>query len=121
MHELSLCQQLLSMVKAELSTAELANVEAVLVSSGKLACVDAESLQFAFDALKHEAGLAEATMRLRLVEGYGHCEHCGLEQTISHRLMPCQQCEHWPVIVSRGDDVLLDEIVLKESNPPVSL
>src|SRR3990172_367701 len=112
MHELSVCQALLTQV-TDLSRAQRANVvHKIVIRVGPLAGVEPKLLVQAFP-LARAGTLAEAAelvieeLPLRV-----RCETCGTESTVLPNRLVCGACGDWHTQLVSGDEMLLASVEL---------
>lgn len=95
MHELSLVEGILAIVREELAKHGLRRLIRVRVKHGVLTAVVPEALETAFEALTAGTDLAGAVLETELVPLSVRCRACGQEFAPSGEerfLMPCPAC-----------------------------
>lgn len=105
MHELSLCESLLDIIKATAKTQGFSRVTEVWLEVGVLAAVEPDAMYFGFDAVT-KGSLAEGA-RLHIIEqpAKAWCIHCSSLVDIRQRFDPCPRC-NTPLLQTQGGDEL---------------
>jgi hydrogenase nickel incorporation protein HypA/HybF len=105
MHELSLCESLLDIIKANAKTQGYTRVKQVWLEVGALAAVEPEAMHFGFDAVTR-GSLAEGA-RLHIIElpAKAWCIQCSRLVEVKQRFAPCPQCQS-PLFETQGGDEL---------------
>ncbi len=110
MHELSLAESVLQLIEDAAREQEFAHVKTVRLEIGQLACVEPESLRFAFDVVMR-GSIAECA-RLEIVEtaGQGRCEKCEQNFPLVALYEACPACGSYQVSVTGGDAMRVKEL-----------
>jgi hydrogenase nickel incorporation protein HypA/HybF len=119
MHEVSVIQNVLELVRQQLADEEPVRVTAIRLRVGPLAGVVADALRFAFDGAVTGTPLAGARLDIEAVSLTAWCRHCLAERDIAtpQRLV-CPVCEQpTPDLISGKDLELawLEDLELKEA------
>ena len=128
MHELSIAQHLLDLVREHVPSGDHRRVRAVRLRVGPFAGVMPDSLRFCFDLLAREAGLAGAVLVVESAAARARCAACGAERTLepdgtdrwAERWLPppdpvCAACGAARVEVAGGQELQLVSIELAEA------
>jgi hydrogenase nickel incorporation protein HypA/HybF len=112
MHELAICQQLLSQVERIALERGATAVDRVMVSIGPLSGVEPQLLGRAFDVaragtLAKEAELEVSTGPVRI-----RCRGCGGEQEARPNRLLCDACGGWQVEILEGTQLMLMTVEL---------
>ncbi|MGE4299555.1 MAG: hydrogenase maturation nickel metallochaperone HypA [Desulfovibrionaceae bacterium] len=115
MHEASLAQSLIEIIRQEMESHGLTRLTSVSVKHGKLANVVPEALEFAFTAMIIDTPLAGARIIMEEVPVLVACHACGAEFTpgdeSSVLYMPCPKCgEEFGHAVISGKELYLDHL-----------
>jgi hydrogenase nickel incorporation protein HypA/HybF len=108
MHELSLCQAIVGVVKPH---ADGRHVDTVRVRIGALRQVVPESLSFCWSLLREHADMPDAELECEFITAQVRCCSCGRDSTITSQwslLCPC--CESADVEVLCGDEFLVTSL-----------
>jgi hydrogenase nickel incorporation protein HypA/HybF len=120
MHELAVCQALLSQV-AEVALAHQASaVASVTVRIGPLSGVEARLLRQAWPIASAGSSAADAELRILELPLRVRCETCGAETDASVNRLLCSACGDWHTQVISGDELLLERVELVRATPPAS-
>lgn len=99
MHELSLMEDLVAAIEAQVTSGRIASVH---LEIGKLAAVVPDALQFSFEVCAKGTRLEGAVLRVREIPGRARCRKCGEEQEIDFVPPPCACGSiEWQVIGGR--------------------
>ncbi len=114
MHEMSIAQNIASIIQDEMEKNGLTKVSRVVLKNGRLAGVVSDSLAFAWEVLTKTGPLAGSVLvveEIPLVLKCGACQHeFAPDHPISH-LMPCTACgEQLGHTVLSGKEMYIDSI-----------
>jgi hydrogenase nickel incorporation protein HypA/HybF len=112
MHELAVCQALISEVSAVARLKRAVSVTDIYVSVGPLSGVEYPLMRNAFPiaaagTVAHEASLHLETMPVRV-----SCDECGAESEVPVNRLVCKECGHWRTRLVSGDELMLQRVVL---------
>ncbi len=108
MHEVSLAQNLISLLREELADRDdVSTVESVRVQVGELSCVVVESFRFAFDIVTEETEFAETELEVEEQPVKIGCKDCDAEASIEPGQLTCPECGSRNTRVIEGDDFYL--------------
>ena len=112
MHELAVCQALISEVSAVARSKRALLVTDIYVSVGPLSGVEHPLMRNAFPiaaagTVAHEASLHLETMPVRV-----SCDECGAESEVPVNRLVCKKCGHWRTRLVSGDELMLQRVVL---------
>lgn len=108
MHEASLAENLISLLREELQGREgVSEVDVVRVRIGEMSCVNEESFQFAFRMVTEETEFVETELEIEKEPVKIKCEKCGAENTIEPGRLCCPECDSRHTKVKAGDDFYL--------------
>ncbi|MCR4432597.1 MAG: hydrogenase maturation nickel metallochaperone HypA [Caldiserica bacterium] len=110
MHEFSLMESVIRIVKEASESNRLARITSITLVVGKLSGVNIEALRFAFEALKNEESLIqEAVLEIEEKEGQGKCSVCDKIVPVWHYDLLCPDCG-MPMQVAGGDEFYVKSI-----------
>lgn len=92
MHELALCQSILSIVEGEARARHFGRVTAVRLEIGAFSCASPEAIAFCFDAVVRGSIADGARLELAAVPGRAWCIDCAEVVSIAARGQPCPRC-----------------------------
>ncbi len=118
MHELSVCEALLSQVRATANTHGAGSVGKITVRVGPLSGVEPDLLAQAFTIARNGPLTAEATLEIESQPIRIRCRDCGSEnEALANRLL-CQNCNSYRVDLISGDELLLAQVELRDAKAP---
>lgn len=120
MHELAICQALITQVEALAEARKASAVTDIHVGIGPLSGVEADLLKDAFPIAAAGTVAAAASLHLRRTSVRVRCEECGAETDAKANRLLCGQCEHWRTTLIHGDELLLESVELKTSSKSTS-
>jgi len=117
MHEMSIIQSILGILREEMVKHDGKKLKKVTLKNGALAGVVTESLNFAWEALIPDGEFDGAKLEIIEVPIIIACGECGEEFTPGHnKCMPCPKCEallgH---TVLQGKEMLIDSIEVDDA------
>ncbi len=112
MHELSIADQIISMVELEAKEAQAVKVSSVTIDVSVLMEVEEDNLQFCLNTLKKEYLLtAETIFIYREVPVEFECLSCGEKVIVSDLTAPvCQECGSSSLDIRGGDSIYIAEM-----------
>ena len=114
MHELSLAQGILNIVKEHVPPQRIAAVRRVRVDIGRLSGVVADSLDFCFTALVAETSLQESRLELNTIPLRLACADCQETFESAGDVFHCPSCGGSRTTVVSGMELQVAEIELEE-------
>ncbi|MCU7931332.1 MAG: hydrogenase maturation nickel metallochaperone HypA [Candidatus Thiodiazotropha sp. (ex Codakia rugifera)] len=112
MHELSVCQAMLTQVEEIAQREHAAQVTRILIHIGPLSGVVPELLQQAFTVARAGSVAANADLDTELQSIRIRCQQCGAEcDTVANRLICCE-CGDFRTQLISGDELLLARVEL---------
>jgi hydrogenase nickel incorporation protein HypA/HybF len=107
MHELSVCQQLLSQATRVAREHGAQRIERIVVAAGPLSGVEPDLLLQAFSVAR--AGSMAEAAELDIERGVVvvRCQSCRTESEVAPNRLLCAKCGNWQVEVIQGEDLLL--------------
>jgi len=110
MHEMSLCENILDILKEQAVRDHFTRVKRVCVDIGPLSCVDPEALQFGFDVVM-KGSLAEgAALEISMTAAEAYCLSCFKTVPVRERFDACPACGAQALQVTRGEELKLREL-----------
>ena len=113
MHELSIAQNIVGIVRESVSPDELADVRVVKVRLGVLSGVAADSLDFCFMAILADTPLSAAKLKFEHVPFIVHCPRCVKSFTNEVGMVVCPDCGNTATRVLSGRELQVMEIELE--------
>lgn len=112
MHELSVCNALMSQVRATAMQHGAESVGRVTIRVGPLSGVEPDLLRHAFPVARGGAYTDEAELVIETTAIRIRCRACGNENEAAANRMLCEVCGAYNVEVCSGDELLLASIEL---------
>jgi hydrogenase nickel incorporation protein HypA/HybF len=110
MHELSLCESMMRIVRSEAEANRCRKVKTVRVELGAFCGVAPEALDFCFKVISRGTIADGARLELVHLPGQAWCMHCGETVTIRDRFESCPQCGSYELQHSGGDELRIKEL-----------
>ena len=116
MHETGIAWDILETARKEAARAG-SRLSTVCVRLGEMSGVVAEALTFAFDALKSQAGVAEARLMIEPIPVEALCPQCGSNRLPEGELILwCMECGT-PMRVCSGEQMEIAWIEVDDATP----
>lgn len=112
MHELAVCNSLMSQVRATARQHGASSVGRITVRIGPLSGVEPDLLRHAFPIARGGAYTEEAELIIETTMIRIRCRVCGNENAAAANRMLCAACGAYNVAVCSGDELLLASIEL---------
>ncbi len=110
---MALVSSLLDQVEQLMTRHEAQHVSSIRVSIGEFSGVDYELFQSAYEIFVDGSRARGARLKLELVPLVARCNSCGHEFTVSRYRFQCPTCEHSDVRVLRGEELVLEQVILE--------
>ena len=104
MHELSLVQSLLEMLEEQAQKTPFEKVSSLLLSFGRLSCIDPQALQFAFSVQSRGTRAEEAALRFDIRPVTVYCLNCEKELSPPSFSGECPACGGVEVLLTGGTE-----------------
>jgi len=111
-HELSLCDDLLSQVVTIAAQNNAQSVESITVQIGELSGIEPVLLESAFDLIKVGSIAEQAKLILQTSAVTVFCRVCGAESEVTVNNLLCQACKGNETKVIKGDELILASVAL---------
>jgi len=92
MHELTVCEAILDILDEEKRVRRFSALRRLKLEIGRLSCVDADALVYAFEVTTRGSWLEGATIEVVRPPGLVKCLDCGADVEIEDRLADCPRC-----------------------------
>lgn len=110
MHELSIAENILEIVKDNLSSNGGGRLRSVKVRIGELAGVVPDSLDFCFTAITKGTEMDGAVLEIERTGIVAHCADCGKDSDVKGLVFKCPSCGSLSVKVITGNELQVVEI-----------
>lgn len=115
MHELSIAQDILAIIRQNVPHEELKNIQSVNVKIGEMAGVVPDSLEFCFQAIVSETEMKDAKLVIEKIPFVLECSSCGKTSTNEFGIRICSHCSSPDTNVISGLEMQVVDIELDES------
>ena len=115
MHELSIAENIIDIVRQYVPETELIQVRGVRLAIGSQSGISAEALEFGYSALVSESALGNSSLNIEIVPYRLRCEECGTEFTSDDGLVACPSCAGVKCMVIAGTEMRLIDIMLADA------
>ena len=112
MHELSLCDDLLSQVVAIVAQHKAQSVESITVQIGALAGVEPILLESAFALIKAGTVAEQAHLIMQTSPVTVLCRTCGTQSEVAANRLLCKACQSHETTLLSGDELILTSVAL---------
>ena len=112
MHELSLLEDVLSIIEDNAQTEGYETVNKVCLEIGALSCVEPEALKFGFDVVMKNTIVEGASLEIVTMPGLAICEQCHHEMEIYTLHTPCSACQSFSLNVISGMEMRIRDLIV---------
>ncbi|WP_428644147.1 hydrogenase maturation nickel metallochaperone HypA [Roseibium sp.] len=110
MHEMSLCESILDILKEQAARENFTSVKRVTVDIGPLSCVEPDALRFGFDVVM-KGSLAEgAVLEIARPPAEALCLSCFKTVPVTARFDCCPECGSEALQVTSGEELKIREL-----------
>ncbi len=110
MHELAICQSIISQVETLAQQHNAKQVVEIVLKIGLLAGVESELLKQAFPIAAAGSCAENAELKIESIPVKVKCSQCNIESEVQPNRLLCQSCGDWRTKVISGDEMLLARI-----------
>jgi hydrogenase nickel incorporation protein HypA/HybF len=114
MHELSIAEELVRVIREELRVHPNARLKTALVRVGALRLIEPVTLECCFEAAAWDAPLAGARLRVEQVEASARCRNCHREFMVEHTWFECPQCGAIGAELLHGNELQLVSLEIEK-------
>ena len=116
MHELSIAESIVDIVRENLAANGSGTGKSVRVRVGELAGVVPDSLDFCFIAITNGTPLEGAKLEIEKTNIVAHCQDCGVDSKVEGLVFQCPMCESINIQVISGNELQVIEIEVDDEN-----
>lgn len=116
MHELSLCDGLMSQVVAIAAQNNALSVESITLQIGALSGVEPLLLETAFSLVKAGTIAAQAQLIMQTSPVIVFCQKCGAQSEVAPNCLLCNACQSHETKLVSGDELILASVALNCAN-----
>jgi hydrogenase nickel incorporation protein HypA/HybF len=117
-HEMSICQGLISQVERIARDKGASQVDSILLSIGPLSGVEPELLSRAYEVARAETVAKNAELEIETGPIVVECRSCGASGEAQVNRLLCGSCDSWQVNLKQGDELLLMRLELSGIKTP---
>jgi hydrogenase nickel incorporation protein HypA/HybF len=110
MHEMSIAQSLLEIIKEEMLKNNARNLRSVRLHIGQLSAIVPESLSFCFGVMTSGTDLEGAKLVMEVIPLEGRCRECKQAFEIHDYVFVCSQCGSPNIDTIAGQDLSIVEM-----------
>lgn len=110
MHEMSLCESILSVLENSAKEQGFQRVKTVWLEIGALSAVDWNAMVFCFDVVRRGTLAAEAQLQKIDIPAKAWCFGCSQLVAVKERHDPCPECGSYQLQVDGGDEMRIREL-----------
>ncbi len=110
MHEMSLCESIISIVEQQSKLNNFTEVKVVCLEVGQFSGVEMEALRFSFDCVTRGTCAENAKLKIIETEAEAWCLPCANAVRVSHRYDACPKCGSHQLQLSGGDELKIKEL-----------
>ena len=115
MHELSIIQNMISIVEDSISEKGPLEVKSIYIKVGEFSGVVPESLKFAFETVKEGTVLERSKMEMDIVPFRARCERCSTEFGMKDEFVfVCPSCASRQAKILSGRELFIESIHAEE-------
>lgn len=115
MHELTVCQDIISQVESIALTHNAISVEVINLQIGPLSGVEIPLLESAFSIARAGTVAENALLNIEAIPIRVKCKSCNTESEVPQSRLVCKQCGNWQTQLISGDEMLLRQIELESA------
>ncbi len=110
MHEMSIAQSILDIVREEMERHQVKKLEAINIAVGKLSAIVPSSLTFCFKILTDDTDMAGTILNIRVIPLSYSCYDCGRNFESDEMIFTCPHCEADGPMLTSGRDMTIENI-----------
>jgi hydrogenase nickel incorporation protein HypA/HybF len=110
MHEMSLCESILDILKDQAAREHFTQVRRVCVDIGPLSCVEPEALRFGFDVVMKGSLAEDAVLEISRPAAEALCLSCFKTVPVRQRFDTCPECGSEALQVTSGEELKIREL-----------
>jgi hydrogenase nickel incorporation protein HypA/HybF len=114
MHEMSIAQSLIAIIKEEMLKYDAKILRSVHLHIGEISAVVPEALSFCFEVITAGTEMEGAKLKMDIVPLMGYCHHCEMGFKIKNFDFVCPTCGDRDIETISGQDLSIVEIEVDE-------
>jgi hydrogenase nickel incorporation protein HypA/HybF len=112
MHELSVAQNIIDIVKENVPSDELINVKSILINVGEMSGIVADSLEFCFEVVKLDTPLKKSKIDIKTIPFVLYCNQCQKNTSNTAGIRMCEFCGGFDTKIISGTEMNVTEVEL---------
>lgn len=116
MHELAICESLMSQVEEIARSRNKNKVCSIVIGLGPLSGVEACLLQNAYTIACADSIASDAELVIEQLPLIVRCSQCGVESQVIPNRLVCKHCGDWRTTLISGDEMMLMSVVLEDES-----
>lgn len=113
MHELSVAQNIIEIVKENVPEKDLGKVKTIFLEVGEFSGIISESLQYCFDVIKTDTLLEGSKMEIKKIPFVLLCNECKSETSNNMGIRYCEKCGSNNTKIISGTDMQIINVELE--------
>ena len=110
MHEMSLCESILGVLKEQAASEHFTRVKRVQLEIGPFSCVEPEALRFGFDVVMRGSLAEDAALEITTTPATAFCLSCFETVPVKNRFDACPKCGEASLQVMTGEELRIKEL-----------
>lgn len=110
MHEMSLCESILDILKERAAEDHFTTVRRIRIDIGPLSCVEPEALKFGFDVIMKGSLADGAVLEISRPPAEALCLSCFKTVPVRQRFDTCPECGSEALQVMSGEELKIREL-----------
>ncbi len=110
MHEMSIAQSLVDIIREEMVKHEVNKLKSIRLHIGQLSAIVPQSLSFCFDVITAQTELEGAKLIMEVIPLKGTCRACGKEFEIENYAFECPHCKSPEIDTIQGQELSIVEM-----------
>lgn len=120
MHELAVCQALMSQIEEIAKDHDAVSVASITLDLGPLSGVEEHLLRHAYPVASAGTIAEGAELNIRSAPVRVRCSECGDESAATPNRLLCGSCQSWRTELISGDELMLVQLELDKNENPSS-
>jgi len=110
MHEISICEGILSILEDNAKTQGYNKVKTVWLEIGELAGIEIEALRFGFDVVTQHSIAKDSRLEIITIPGVAWCMSCAKNVNVNQKFQACPDCGSYQLQITGGDQMRIKEL-----------
>jgi len=110
MHEMSLCEGVLQILRDHATTQGFTRVKTVWLEIGTLSGVEPDAMRFCFDVVMRDTLADKCRLEIIEVPGKAWCMQCAKTVPITQLYDSCPECDSYQLQISEGEEMKVREL-----------